>query len=91
MGIFDNIVGKVKSDLSYRAENEISDAITKGASKILKRGPGKPKCSKCGKEIAEGLKFCSECGAKLIMTCKTCNMDFPAKTKFCTNCGAKLE
>lgn len=91
MGIFDNIINRVTSDLSYRAGNEISDAVTKGASKILKKGPKVPKCPKCKQEITEGLKFCSECGAKLTMTCKACSIEYPVKTKFCTSCGGKLE
>ncbi|MDD2678748.1 MAG: zinc ribbon domain-containing protein [Candidatus Nanoarchaeia archaeon] len=91
MGMLDNLIGRVKSDLSYRAGSEISDAVTKGASKILKKNKGKPKCPKCKKEIPEGLKFCPECGAKLTATCVNCNMEFPIKTKFCTSCGGKLE
>ncbi len=91
MGILDNIISRVTSDLSYRAGSEISDAVTKGASNILKKNPKIPKCPKCKKEIKEGLKFCPECGAKLIMTCKACGIDYPIKTKFCTSCGGKLE
>jgi rRNA maturation endonuclease Nob1 len=93
MGILDNIFNKVKSDLSYKAGNEISDAITKGASKILgkKEESGEKRCPKCKKKVAEGLKFCEECGAKLIVSCSKCSVDYPVGKKFCTSCGGKLE
>ncbi|MDD4353169.1 MAG: zinc ribbon domain-containing protein [Candidatus Nanoarchaeia archaeon] len=95
MGIFDNIVGRVKNDLSYRAGSEISDAITKGANKILGKNPdsgqsGK-KCPKCKKKVAEGLKFCEECGAKLTVSCPKCGAEYPLGKKFCTVDGEKLK
>ena len=92
MGIFDNILGKVKNDLSYKASNEISDAITKGASKILgkKEDSGEKRCPKCKKVIAEGLKFCEECGAKLTVSCPKCQAEYTVGKKFCTADGEKL-
>jgi len=92
MGIFDNIISKVKNDLSYKAGNEISDAITKGASKILGKNdePKKNKCPKCKKPLSEGLKFCEECGAKLTVSCSKCSVDYPVGKKFCPSCGEKL-
>ena len=36
-------------------------------------------CTNCGKELAEGIKFCPECGTPV------------PKNKFCTSCGTKLE
>jgi rRNA maturation endonuclease Nob1 len=92
MGIFDNVLGKVKSDLSYRAGSEISDAISKGASKILGKNdiPTQKKCPKCKKPVAEGLKFCEECGAKLTVSCQKCALEYPVGKKFCSSCGEKL-
>jgi membrane protease subunit (stomatin/prohibitin family) len=92
MGILDNILGRVGSDLSYRAGSEITDAITKGASKILGKddGPKAKKCPKCGKKVEEGLKFCEECGAKLTVMCPKCAIEYPVSKKFCVSCGEKL-
>jgi hypothetical protein len=48
------------------------------------------KCSKCGFENPEGIKFCGECGAKLEMTCPKCNFSNPPQFKFCGECGQEL-
>jgi hypothetical protein len=41
------------------------------------------------------MKFCQECGAKLVSpagaACPSCGMANPAGAKFCNGCGAKLE
>jgi predicted amidophosphoribosyltransferase len=89
MGIFDNILGNVKSDI----EGRTTEKITSGISKRIFGGGGdaKGKCPKCKKPLAEeNLKFCPACGAKLMAKCKKCGMDFPLETKFCTECGGPL-
>lgn len=94
MGILDGLANKVKSDLEWKAGQEISTQVSKKASGILNKnsGPDKSKCPKCKKPITEsGLRFCPECGAKLILTCKKCNVDFAVGTKFCTKCGTALK
>lgn len=88
MGIFD----RVKSDLEWKAGQEVSSTIFKGASKLFKKGEKVNKCPKCKKPITEsGLKFCSSCGAKLMVTCQKCVKDFPVGTKFCDQCGEVLK
>lgn len=49
-------------------------------------------CPKCSAPITEGLKFCGNCGAKVLntLTCPSCNHENPENTKFCGNCGQKL-
>lgn len=49
------------------------------------------KCIKCGAEISEKAKHCSECGASQILTCPKCGEVVSAKAKFCANCGNKLQ
>ncbi|MCC7570865.1 zinc ribbon domain-containing protein [Candidatus Micrarchaeota archaeon] len=92
MGFLDNVVNKVKDDLSWKAGQEISSGIAGGAKKAVKGDPNaKKKCPKCKKQITDSsLKFCPHCGTKLFVTCGKCNIDYPVGTKFCTQCGGKL-
>jgi len=48
------------------------------------------RCPQCQSEIQEGIKFCSECGAKLLTPCPQCGTPVAPGTKFCPECGAKL-
>lgn len=53
----------------------------------------KPKtktCVKCGTEISEKAKHCSECGVAQNPTCPSCGEIVSSKAKFCANCGHKL-
>ena len=48
------------------------------------------KCSNCLHENPPGLKFCGECGARLILACPSCGAANAPEQKFCGECGAKL-
>ncbi len=48
------------------------------------------KCSACGKDVAEGTKFCPHCGAKVGNFCPKCGASIAVGAKFCGECGAKL-
>jgi predicted amidophosphoribosyltransferase len=55
-------------------------------------------CSECGGEFAEGVKFCSGCGANLDGTaevttphCSQCGIEVVEGTKFCSGCGFKTD
>lgn len=48
------------------------------------------KCPSCHHENPSGLKFCGECGARLILACPSCGATNPPEQKFCGECGAKL-
>ena len=48
-------------------------------------------CPKCGSEMKKGLKFCSECGASLVVQkkkCIKCGAEINEDMKFCPECGA---
>lgn len=90
MGMLEDIGNKLKNEATYRISSEASNAISKGAEKLLKKENKGDKCPKCGAQIASGLKFCSKCGAKLTVTCKKCKVDYPVNEKFCAQCGKKL-
>lgn len=49
-------------------------------------------CPKCSAPVADGLKFCGNCGEKISnsIICPSCNHENPENTKFCGNCGQKL-
>ncbi|MGH8969397.1 MAG: ATP-binding protein [Actinomycetes bacterium] len=47
-------------------------------------------CASCGKNNAEGTRFCVECGAALAQTCASCGQPVLAGFKFCGQCGTPL-
>ena len=51
------------------------------------------KCPKCGAELASGVSFCRECGAKIEKKrfCRECGAALAEGVKFCSNCGAKTD
>lgn len=53
------------------------------------------KCQKCGADLAEGVLFCRECGAKTNAVqkrfCRECGAELIQNAKFCRECGAKAE
>ncbi len=47
-------------------------------------------CPSCGFENPEGLKFCNDCGAPLLVRCAQCGFANQPQAKFCGECGAAL-
>ena len=49
-------------------------------------------CVSCGKSIAQGAKFCPECGAQqpTVSFCPECGAKVASNAKFCSVCGQKL-
>src|SRR5215469_12787693 len=48
------------------------------------------RCSSCGTENLEGLKFCNECGAPFKRRCPSCGFENNPTAKFCGECAAAL-
>ena len=50
------------------------------------------KCPNCGAQVAQGLKFCGECGSpmKKSSVCPNCGFENEPGMKFCGECGTKL-
>lgn len=53
-------------------------------------------CPNCGQPVANGAKFCSNCGTKIEIPagpkfCPECGTKLEPGTKFCPNCGTKIE
>ncbi|MBR2289625.1 MAG: SPFH domain-containing protein [Clostridia bacterium] len=66
-----------------------------GAAKNAPTTAGKF-CSECGTVLAEGTKFCPNCGHKVEeaqagYTCKQCGRVLKENEKFCPDCGTKRE
>ncbi len=47
-------------------------------------------CPDCKAPLAQGAKFCNNCGKKLGNFCPQCGAEVVQGAKFCNNCGAKL-
>ena len=53
-------------------------------------GVGAPHCTGCGTALAEGVKFCPQCGVpRTAPGCPGCGAAIQAATKFCGQCGTK--
>src|SRR5262245_2518310 len=48
------------------------------------------KCGSCGFANPEGMKFCEECGMKLVLACPSCGREVRPTAKFCGECGTPL-
>jgi hypothetical protein len=48
------------------------------------------RCTSCGTENAEGLKFCNQCGTVLKARCAKCGFDNSPGSRFCGQCGVAL-
>ncbi|MBV8771307.1 MAG: zinc-ribbon domain-containing protein [Deltaproteobacteria bacterium] len=49
------------------------------------------RCSKCGSDNRDGRKFCTNCGAPLVVTCPKCAAPVQPGEKFCGECGGALD
>jgi predicted amidophosphoribosyltransferase len=48
------------------------------------------KCPQCGQDNPSSLKFCGECGARLVALCPACGAHNSLSQKFCGECGERL-
>jgi len=63
-----------------------------GAAKCYKCGHsfgGNP-CHQCGTEVDPEGKFCTNCGASMVLKCGKCQHEAKPGQKFCLECGNKL-
>lgn len=47
-------------------------------------------CIQCHADIAEGKRFCSDCGAPQFLLCPQCHSQSPVGKAFCGDCGTSL-
>jgi len=48
------------------------------------------RCSKCGFENPDGMKFCGQCTTALALVCPKCQAENPPGFKFCGQCTTAL-
>jgi class 3 adenylate cyclase/tetratricopeptide (TPR) repeat protein len=48
------------------------------------------KCPQCQFDNPSGMKFCGQCGTKLVPVCPKCGTENPSGFKFCGECGHSL-
>jgi len=48
------------------------------------------RCSRCGFDNPDGMKFCGQCTAPLALVCPNCHFENPPGFKFCGQCTAAL-
>jgi class 3 adenylate cyclase len=48
------------------------------------------RCSKCGFENPDGMKFCGQCTNPLALICPKCSFENPAAFRFCGQCATAL-
>lgn len=65
-----------------KEENE-ARAQAAAAAAVPQTPAAETVCPNCGAAVADGKKFCSECGAKI-------EVPVPAGPKYCTGCGAVI-
>jgi class 3 adenylate cyclase/uncharacterized protein YcbX len=48
-------------------------------------------CIQCNFEVAQGKRFCSDCGSPQFLLCPNCNSESPLGKSFCGDCGTSIE
>lgn len=79
---FGNAFSGIIQNVDTSKQEEID--IKKSEKKII--------CPNCGVENKLGMKFCGNCGSKLVTTiiCPNCGKEIPEGMKFCGECGRPL-
>ncbi len=102
-GIFNNLTNQLFTPLKEEQNNMQNVSTQPQMQRTSRFAPKKQeeanvaekkvKCPNCGQEVAEGSKFCNNCGTKLEeeYICKNCGKKLDAGSKFCSNCGTRRD
>ena len=84
-------IGKMMAD-AMNSNSVSGDQTTGNASSQTGNIGNTPKtvaCGNCQAQVAEGVKFCPECGNSMIKKCIHCQAALNGNPKFCPECGGK--
>jgi hypothetical protein len=83
---------KAQEKILEAATASDSDAAIIGNSKSWKEDIHAG-CPACGAPLPDNVKFCPECGAKIVSKslCRACNAELKPGAKFCAECGTKVQ
>ncbi|HKA63684.1 MAG TPA: zinc-ribbon domain-containing protein, partial [Methylomirabilota bacterium] len=48
------------------------------------------KCPRCQSQNREGVRFCEDCGGRLVTVCPSCGAELVPEKKFCGSCGSPV-
>jgi ribosomal protein L40E len=84
------------TEVAFRSTSQAVAGAVGGATPVQPAGVS-PVCSKCGNVLADGVKFCTTCGAAVVTAsipvepvCPKCGATNKAGAKFCRNCGTAV-
>ncbi len=89
--------GAVKqSKLPAEVFAEIEKFIMSGGKSVVVSLGSKIKddeveCPSCHSKNPKGMKFCKDCGTKLVKECRYCGADISGNTSFCPSCGKPVK
>jgi RNA polymerase subunit RPABC4/transcription elongation factor Spt4/tellurite resistance protein len=80
VGAGEKVKGMFDKVIAHKKENEKKTSLSEKSTMI---------CSKCGKEVPAGYKFCAVCGQPTATekSCVSCGELIPIGSTFCPHCG----
>ena len=48
------------------------------------------RCGRCNSDNRDGVKFCEECGGRLLLNCSSCGAEILPDKRFCGACGTPV-
>ena len=92
MGVGLGMVGAVGSAVGEKTSSILSGTLGAGTAPAAPAAPA-AKCAKCGAALQDGVKFCPECGEKVMpadhIVCPGCGKTVK-RSRFCSECGSPL-
>src|SRR5260370_26129811 len=78
-------------ELATRIPQTPCELILSLAARMARKRVSTMRCSKCGFENPERMKFCGQCTEPLALICPKCQFQNPPGFKFCGQCTAALQ
>jgi predicted nucleic acid-binding Zn ribbon protein len=89
-------VNAARQQLQVKAQQaDYAGGVDMGAHAVM-AAPARPqgdasRCGMCGVAMADGVRFCSQCGTARVETgCPGCGAALAANAKFCAQCGTRI-